>query len=274
MLAGLMFLGDAVAQTPAATQPAAPPAKTSQTPAGKTSQAPAAKTHTAPTLTLQKDKFSYALGMNIGTNLKKQAITVNVDLIARGLRDAIAGGKTLITEDEAKSVMMAVQAEYRQQQQERMQQLGAANKTEGETFLAANKAKDGVVTLPSGLQYKILKAGTGPKPAATDTVSVNYRGNLINGTEFDSSYKRGQPTTFGVTGVIKGWTEALQLMPVGSKWQLFIPSDLAYGAHGAGADIAPNATLIFEVELLSIKPPEKAPEKTEEKKEDKKEDKK
>jgi FKBP-type peptidyl-prolyl cis-trans isomerase FklB len=162
--------------------------------------------------------------------------------------------------------MMAVQAEYRQQQQERMQQLGAANKTEGETFLAANKAKDGVVTLPSGLQYKILKAGAGPKPAATDTVTVNYRGTLINGTEFDSSYKRGQPATFGVTGVIKGWTEALQLMPVGSKWQLFIPADLAYGERGAGADIAPNATLIFEVELLSIKAPEKAAEKPAEKK--------
>src|ERR1700679_4066109 len=130
---------------------------------------------------------------------------------------------------------------------------GDVNKAKGGEFLAANKAKDGVVTLPSGLQYKILKAGTGPKPAATDTVSVNYRGTLINGTEFDSSYKRGQPATFGVTGVIKGWTEALQLMPVGSKWQLFIPSDLAYGERGQRT-IEPNATLVFEVELLSIQP--------------------
>jgi FKBP-type peptidyl-prolyl cis-trans isomerase FklB len=266
MLAGLMFLGDAVAQTPDTTKPAAPPAKASQTPAAKSSTSPAAKSSTAPALTTQKDKFSYALGMNIGTNLRKQALPVNVDLIARGLRDAEAGGKTLLTEDEAKAVMMAVQTEYRQQQQERLKQQGEANKKEGATFLAANKAKDGIVTLPSGLQYKILKPGTGPKPAATDTVSVNYRGTLISGTEFDSSYKRGQPATFGVTGVIKGWTEALQLMPVGSKWQLFIPADLAYGERGAGADIAPNATLIFEVELLSIKPPEKAPEKPAEKK--------
>jgi len=267
LLAGLMFLGDAVAQTPATTTPAAPPAKT---PPAKTSQTPAAKSSTTPTLALQKDKFSYALGMNIGTNLRKQSITVNVDLIARGLKDSIAGGKTLLSEDEARAVMLAVQAEYRQQQMERVKQQGEANKKEGATFLAANKAKDGVVTLPSGLQYKILKAGTGPKPAAADTVSVNYRGTLINGTEFDSSYKRGQPATFGVTGVIKGWTEALQLMPVGSKWQLFIPADLAYGERGAGADIAPNATLIFEVELLSIKPPEKAPEKAPEKPEEKK----
>jgi FKBP-type peptidyl-prolyl cis-trans isomerase FklB len=259
-----MLLGDAVAQTPDSTKPAAPPAKASQAPAAKSSTTTAAKT--APALTTQKDKFSYALGMNIGTNLRKQALPVNVDLIARGLRDAEAGNKTLLTEDEAKSVMMAVQVEYRQQQQEKLKQQGEANKKEGATFLAANKAKDGVVTLPSGLQYKILKAGAGPKPAATDTVTVNYRGTLINGTEFDSSYKRGQPATFGVTGVIKGWTEALQLMPVGSKWQLFIPADLAYGERGAGADIAPNATLIFEVELLSIKAPEKAAEKPAEKK--------
>ena len=271
ILTGLLFVGSAVAQTPATTKPAAP--------AAKKAQAPAAKTSTTPSLALQKDKFSYALGMNVGTNLganlKKQGMTVNVDLIARGLKDALAGGKTLITEDEARAVLMAVQAEFQQQQRERTKQLGEANKAEGAPFLAANKAKDGVVTLPSGLQYKILTPGTGPKPAATDTVTVNYRGTLINGTEFDSSYKRGQPATFGVTGVIKGWTEALQLMPTGSKWQLVIPADLAYGEHGAGDDIAPNATLIFEVELLSIKAPEKAADKPEEKKpEEKKEEKK
>jgi FKBP-type peptidyl-prolyl cis-trans isomerase FklB len=147
---------------------------------------------------------------------------------------------------------MQLQEETRKKQAEKAQQMGAANKTEGETFLAANKNKEGVITLPSGLQYKILQAGTGPKPAATDSVVCNYRGTLINGTEFDSSYKRGQPATFPVNGVIKGWTEALQLMPVGSKWQLFVPAQLAYGDRGAGADIGPNATLIFEVELLSI----------------------
>jgi FKBP-type peptidyl-prolyl cis-trans isomerase FklB len=133
-----------------------------------------------------------------------------------------------------------------------MQQAGETNKKEGEAFLAANKTKEGVVTLPSGLQYKVLKAGTGPKPSANDSVVCNYRGTLLDNTEFDSSYKRGQPATFPVGKVIKGWTEALQLMPVGSKWQLFIPSELAYGPRGAGPDIGPNATLIFEVELLSI----------------------
>jgi FKBP-type peptidyl-prolyl cis-trans isomerase FklB len=133
-----------------------------------------------------------------------------------------------------------------------MQEAGAANKKEGETFLAGNKAKPGIVTLPSGLEYKIEKEGTGPKPTASDSVVCNYRGTLIDGKEFDSSYKRGQPATFPVSGVIKGWTEALQLMPVGSKWQLFVPSDLAYGDRGAGPDIGPGATLVFEVELLSI----------------------
>ncbi len=167
-----------------------------------------------------------------------------------------------------------MQNEVRKQQQEKMQEAGAANKTEGEAFLAANKSKDGVVTLPSGLQYKILTAGTGPKPTASDSVVCNYRGTLINGTEFDSSYKRGQPATFGVGQVIKGWTEALQLMPVGSKWQLFIPSSLAYGERGAGAEIGPNATLIFEVELLSIQDKTKDDKSKEDKKDDKSEEKK
>jgi FKBP-type peptidyl-prolyl cis-trans isomerase FklB len=137
-------------------------------------------------------------------------------------------------------------------QEAKSKEAGAANRKEGESFLADNKSKDGVKTLPDGLQYKVLTEGNGPKPASTDTVTVNYRGTLINGKEFDSSYKRGQPASFPVTGVIKGWTEALQLMPVGSKWQLFIPPDLAYGDRGAGADIGPGDTLIFEVELLSI----------------------
>jgi FKBP-type peptidyl-prolyl cis-trans isomerase FklB len=258
-----MFLGDAVAQTPAAAKPAAPPAKTSQTPAKKPL-----------TLATQKDKFSYALGMNLGMNFKKQSLPVDPQLLERGVKDSMAGGKMLMTEDEARAVLTEMQNEFRKQQQEKAQVQGEANKKEGADFLAANKAKDGVVTLPSGLQYKILTAGTGPKPAATDTVSVNYRGSLINGTEFDSSYKRGQPTTFPVNGVIKGWTEALQLMPTGSKWQLFIPSDLAYGERGAGSNIAPYATLIFEVELISIKPPEKAPETAPEKTPEKPEEKK
>jgi len=214
-------------------------------------------------LTTQKDKFSYALGMNLGTNLHKQSVPVDPNILLRGLKDALAGGKTALTEEQARAALMEVQNEMRKKQQAEMQAAGEANKKEGDAFLVANKAKEGVVTLPSGLQYKILTQGTGPKPTATDSVVCNYRGTLINGTEFDSSYKRGEPATFPVSGVIKGWTEALQLMPVGSKWQLFVPSDLAYGERSPGPEIAPDSTLIFEVELLSIqsKSDEKTPDK-------------
>jgi len=158
-----------------------------------------------------------------------------------------------LTDAEAQAALAELQAEVRKKQDAEAQAAAEANMKEGEAFLADNKTKEGVVTLPSGLQYKILTPGTGPKPTASDTVVCNYRGTFINGTEFDSSYKRGQPASFPVGQVIKGWTEALQLMPVGSKWQLFIPPDLAYGQRGAGGAIGPNATLIFEVELLSIK---------------------
>jgi FKBP-type peptidyl-prolyl cis-trans isomerase len=241
---------------------------------------------TAPALTTRKQKFSYALGMNIGTNLgntlKKQSVEVDWNLVAQGLKESTSGAKTRLTEEEAKAVLNEVQAEVSKQMQEKAQQVAAANKTEGEAFLAANKEKEGVVTLPSGLQYKIVNAGTGPKPAASDSVSCNYRGTLVNDTEFDSSYKRGQPATFEVDRVIKGWTEALQLMPVGSKWQLFIPSNLAYGETGQPrGGIEPNATLIFDVELLSIvdknadkNKDEKKDEKSGEKKDDKSENKK
>ncbi len=194
----------------------------------------------------QKEKYSYALGMDFGNQLRRQGVELDTALFGQGLKDALSGGKTLITEQEARVTIMTLQNEVRTA-------LAARNKKEGEDFLAANKSKEGVVTLESGLQYKVLKAGDGKKPALDDTVICNYRGTLINGTEFDSSYKRNQPATFPVKGVIKGWTEALQLMPAGSKWQLFIPSVLAYGERGAGGDIGPNATLIFEVELLSIK---------------------
>jgi FKBP-type peptidyl-prolyl cis-trans isomerase FklB len=163
-----------------------------------------------------------------------------------------------MTEDEARATLVQLQTDLQSKQEEKMKQAGDNNKKEGDAFLAANKSKPGVVTLPSGLQYKIVKEGTGPKPSASDTVVCNYRGTLINGTEFDSSYKRGEPASFPVSGVIKGWTEALQLMPVGSKWELYIPPDLAYGARGAGADIGPNTTLLFEVELLSIQGKEPA----------------
>jgi FKBP-type peptidyl-prolyl cis-trans isomerase FklB len=262
------MLANGVAQeTPAATTPKASSGTATtkaQTPAAKR-PATAAKAAAHLTLKTPKDKFSYALGMKMGANLHKQLVPVDANILARGLKDSLAGGKTLLTDEEAQAAIVEVQNDLRKKQQEKMQVEGAANKKEGEGFLAANKGKDGVVTLPSGLQYKILKEGTGAKPTASDSVVCNYRGTLINGTEFDSSYKRGQPATFPVTGVIKGWTEALQLMPVGSKWQLFIPSDLAYGERGPAPEIGSNATLIFEVELLSIedKSKEKAPEKPE-----------
>lgn len=176
-------------------------------------------------------------GKRLAEIFRKQSVPFDPAMVARGVKDGLAGGKTLLTDQEAQAAVAAT--------------LQAAGKKEGDEFLAANKSKEGVVSLPSGLQYKILKAGTGPKPTASDTVVCNYRGTLINGTEFDSSYKRNQPAKFAVSGVIKGWTEALQLMPVGSKWQLFIPSDLAYGENGQ-TGIPPNSTLIFEVELISI----------------------
>ncbi len=249
LLTAASVLPNSVAQQPppAQTQPATPP---KSQPSAATKRVPA---KAAPlTLKTQKEKDSYALGMNFGTGLRKQAIDVDPAILARGLRDSFSNGKTLLTEDEARAVLTQLQSEVRKKQQDLAQQLGDANKKQGLAFLDANKTKDGVVALPSGLQYKVLQEGTGPKPAPTDTVVCNYRGTLLDSTEFDSSYKRGQPATFPVTGVIKGWTEALQLMPVGSKWQLFIPSELAYGERGAGGQIGPNATLIFEVELLSI----------------------
>ncbi len=255
-----MLAGDGYAQqtpatsTPTAKTPAAPAATTPKAPVKTTGTA--AKSAAVGPLATRKEKFSYALGMDIGKqvagNLKKQSMEVDWNLVSQGLKDATSGGKTRLTEDEAKAVLNEVQNEVHKEQQEKAQKAAATNKTEGEAFLAANKTKEGVVTLPSGLQYKVLTAGTGPKPTASDQVVCNYRGTLINGKEFDSSYKRGQPATFGVGQVIKGWTEALQLMPVGSKWQLFIPSNLAYGERGAGAEIGPNSTLVFEVELLSI----------------------
>jgi FKBP-type peptidyl-prolyl cis-trans isomerase FklB len=275
LLAGAMLVADSGAQqTPAATS-STTPATTSKTPAKKTTTAAAGA---AAPLTSRKQKFSYALGMNIatglGANLKKQGVEVDWNLLAQGVKDGASGSKTRLTEEEAKAVLTEVQNDVKKEQQEKMKEAADKNKTEGEAFLAANKDKEGVKTLPSGLQYKVLTEGTGPKPAASDMVVCNYRGTLINGTEFDSSYKRGEPATFPVGGVIKGWTEALQLMPVGSKWQLYIPSGLAYGERGAGAEIGPDATLIFEVELISIKPKEDDKAKDQDKKDEKKDEKK
>jgi len=265
LAAGMMLLGNARAQqTPAATtsqssQPASAspqagaPAKTSSGTTTKKATT-AAKPATGLALTTQKQKASYALGMKIGSDLKRQGVATSVDaaITARGLKDALAGSKMLLTDDQEKSALMQLQTDVRAAQDAKAKEASGPAHKAGEAFLAENKGKEGVVALPSGLQYKILTAGTGPKPTTSDTVTCNYRGTLLSGKEFDSSYKRGQPASFPVSGVIKGWTEALQLMPVGSKWQLFIPPDLAYGDRGAGGDIGPGETLIFEVELISI----------------------
>ncbi len=200
----------------------------------------------------QKDRISYVIGMDIGTNLKKQSVEVNPDLLLKGIKDALSGNKPLMTDQEIKETIAAFQKEMQAKQEEVAKKMGEKNKKEGEAFLAENKKREGVITLASGLQYKVLKKGSGKKPKATDTVTTHYRGTLIDGTEFDSSYRRGQPVSFPVNGVIAGWTEALQLMEEGAKWQLFIPSSLAYGERGAGPQIGPNATLIFEVELISV----------------------
>jgi len=204
----------------------------------------------SPQLKDQKDKVSYSIGMNIGFNLSKQKVDVNPDLIVAGIKDAIAG-KPQLTQDQVKEVM----AQFEKDMEQKQKEAGEKNKTEGAKFLEDNKKKPGVKTTASGLEYKVEKEGTGAQPKPTDMVTVNYRGTLINGTEFDSSYKRGQPATFPVNGVIKGWTEALQLMKVGSKYQVVVPSNLAYGERSVSPEIGPNATLIFEVELLDAKPP-------------------
>ena len=200
----------------------------------------------------EKDKVSYSIGLNIGNNFKSQSVDINPDILAKGVKDALSGSKSLMTEKEIQETMAAFQKEMNAKQTERIKALAEKNKKDGEAFLAENKKKEGVKTTASGMQYKIIKAGNGAKPKATDTVAVNYRGTLIDGTEFDSSYKRGEPTSFPLNGIIPGWLEALQLMPVGSKWQLFLPPALAYGERGSGREIGPNAALVFDVELLSI----------------------
>jgi FKBP-type peptidyl-prolyl cis-trans isomerase len=205
----------------------------------------------------QKDRSSYALGMNIGKSFHQSDLDLNLDQLLQGIRAAMAGGtNALLNEKDQMEAVRALQQEVRTRQEEKRKIGGEKNKIEGEKFLAENGKKPGVITLPSGLQYKVIKEGTGPMPKSTDQVKCNYRGTLIDGTEFDSSAKHGgQPSTFHVTGVIKGWVEALQMMKVGSKWELYIPSNLAYAERGSGAMILPNATLIFDLDLLEIVPP-------------------
>jgi FKBP-type peptidyl-prolyl cis-trans isomerase FklB len=207
----------------------------------------------APELKGDKERLSYSIGMDIGGNLKRQSVEVDPDLLAKGIKDSYGGGKTLLTEDEARQAITNFQQALMAKKAEAMRILAEKNKADGEKFLAENAKKEGVKTLASGLQYKEIAPGTGKSPKSSDTVTTHYKGTLVDGTEFDSSYKRGEPATFPVSGVIPGWTEALQLMKEGAKWQLFVPSGLAYGEKGAGQVIGPNATLIFEVELISIK---------------------
>ena len=209
-----------------------------------------------PTLKDTKDKVSYSIGLDIGTTFKKQKMEINTDMLAAGVKDGISGANPLLTPEEVRTVMTEFSKDMRGRAATASKEAAEKNTKEGEKFLAENKTKPGVKTTASGLQYVVEKEGSGTAPKETDTVAVNYRGTLIDGTEFDSSYKRGEPTTFPVNRVIKGWTEALQLMKPGAKYKLFIPSSLAYGPSGAGEDIGPNATLIFEVELLSAKPAE------------------
>jgi len=198
-----------------------------------------------------KEKLSYSIGADIGSKMKSQ-LDIDPDSLAQGIKDAFSGNKMLLTEQEINETLSALQKEMMEKKAVLARQAGEKNKNKGDAFLAENKKKEGVKTLQSGLQYKVITEGNGKTPKAEDTVVTNYRGTLIDGTEFDSSYKRGQPATFQVKGVIAGWTEALQLMKEGSKWQLFVPSNLAYGERGAGSAIGPNATLIFEVELISV----------------------
>ncbi len=209
------------------------------------------KKQKAPAIKSQNQKISYSLGYNIGKNLQKD-FKIDMDTFFKGFKDSHTQ-KMLLTKEEMKQSIMLFQQQVREKQMKKIKSLAEKNKAEGAAFLKKNKAEKGVITLKSGLQYKIIKKGTGASPLPTSTVKCNYRGTTIDGKEFDSSYKRGKPAEFKVDGVIKGWTEALQLMKVGSKWKLFVPSKLAYGDNGAGKVIEPGKTLIFDVELLGIK---------------------
>lgn len=207
-------------------------------------------------LSSKSDVLNYSIGVETARNLKKQGVDINLDVIMKGMRDGLSGEKILIPEKVLKKTMNDLQTEVRRKQQVSRKERGEDNKRRGEAFLAANKVKEGVVALPSGLQYRVIRNGDGAKPQDQDMIEVNYRGTLLDGTEFDAS-QEGKPAVLAMKSTIPGWREALRNMPVGSKWQLVIPSQLAYGARGAGKEIGPNETLLFDVELVSINPHKK-----------------
>jgi FKBP-type peptidyl-prolyl cis-trans isomerase len=259
------------AETPAASpavEPAAAPAAESTAEAveaeqpGESVQIPGIQTPVEPLpadspLKTLKDKVSYGIGLNIGKNFKAQDVDLNVDFVAQGMKDSIAGSKPLMNDKQVEAAMNEFQKEYTAHREEVKTKQAEVNTKAGEAFLAENGKKPGVTTLPDGMQYQVITEGAGEKPKATDTVKVNYKGTLLDGKEFDSSEKNGGPVTFALNQVIPGWTEALQLMKVGAKYRFWIPAKLAYGAQGCPPVIEPNATLTFEIELISIEKPAK-----------------
>ena len=254
---GLFAFGARAQQSPvkgSSTAPAsAPPSSKAPAKSSPTESTPSTASSTASPLATHKDKLSYAIGMEMGKGVKAQGLDVDPKLLEQGLRDALSGDKSLMSEEELRQVITSLQQEMRQKQAQAQQAAAAENKAKGDAFLAENSKKDGVVALPDGLQYKILTTGQGKKPMETDTVLCNYKGTFLDGTVFDSSERNGKPVPFEVKNVIPGFKEILQLMPVGSKWQVFIPASLAYGERGAGNGlITPNSTLIFEIELVGI----------------------
>jgi FKBP-type peptidyl-prolyl cis-trans isomerase FklB len=204
-------------------------------------------------LKTSQDQASYAIGVNIARQLQANGLEVNPEALIRGIRDLLTGAKLSLSDEQAQAALVEFHAATQARLEQKRKEVGAKNKSEGDLFLTENKKQEGVVELPSGLQYKVLKEGTGELPGANDTVRTHYHGTLINGTVFDSSVERGEPATFPVGSVIRGWTEALQKMKVGSKWRLYVPPELAYGSDGIeGSEIGPNSVLIFDVELLGI----------------------
>jgi FKBP-type peptidyl-prolyl cis-trans isomerase FklB len=207
-----------------------------------------------PALKDGKEKISYSIGYQIGGDFKRQGVELDTDLLVKGLQDAVGGADPRIPPQEMRKTLVDLKKKVDADGRKRLLEIAEKSRADGEAFLAANGKKEGVVTLPSGLQYKVLAAGKGKSPNPTDNVTVHYRGTLVDGTEFDSSYKRNKPATFGVGRVIPGWKEALPMMKEGAKWRVFVPSKLAYGERGGGSKIPPGSTLIFEIELISVQP--------------------